>query len=120
MLPSTYTDFRVSRPEPTGVGARLEYKIGLMGREHPTATEIAVYQPPQRLVERATPTTEYTTEWLFAPEGSGTRVTIRTSYRPGGGLIGLVLDRFLAARRTGAIQTRQPERLKEALQRTED
>src|SRR5262245_33115911 len=64
MLPSTYTDFRVASPEPSGLGARLEYKIGLMGREHPTATEIAVYQPPGRLVERAVPATDYTTEWL--------------------------------------------------------
>ena len=87
MLPSTYTDFRVTSAEPSGVGARLEYKIGLMGREHPTATEVAVYQPPSRLVERAVPTTEYTTEGLFAAEGSGTRVTIRTSYRPGGGIV---------------------------------
>lgn len=116
MLPSTYSDFRIASERSSGLGARLEYKIGLMGREYPTATEIAVYQPPKRLVERSATTADYTTEWRFTPENGGTRVTMRTDYRPGGGVLGVVLDRVLAQRRTRGQQRQQLDRLKSALE----
>jgi len=118
MLPSTYTDFEVTTPNATGVGARLDYKIGLMGKEYPTMTEISVYQPPTRLVERADTRTEFWSEWQFQPEGTGTRVTLRTVYRPAGGVLGVLLDPLLGRRRTNEQQRRQLEKLKAAIEGT--
>ncbi len=116
MLPSTYTGYRIVSARPTGPGARMEYKIGLMGKEYPTAIEISVYQPPTRLVERADTRTEYWSEWRFEPEGAGTRVTLRTVYRPGGGVLGALLDPVLGRRRTREAQIRPLERLKSVLE----
>lgn len=116
MLPSTYSDFQIVSPNPAGLNARLEFKIGLMGKEYPASTEISVYQPPGRLIERANPSNTYLSEWRFTPESGGTRVTLKTTYRPGGGLLGAMLDRVTGGRRLRTTQTAQLQRLKSLLE----
>ncbi len=82
-------------------------------------TKVNIHQAKtqfSRLVERAGTIADYTTEWRFTPDGAGTRVTVTTRYRPGGGLVGALLDRFLAQRRTRATLDQELTNLKSVLE----
>lgn len=76
--------FRIASPLPIAMhrGTRIDYRLALFGVPFSWDTEISVWQPPQRFVDRQL-TGPYR-QWIhtheFAAENSGTRMLDRVEY----------------------------------------
>jgi len=100
ILPADWTDFRVITPYSRGVGARALFILRLPWRNAPVTVEMLALEEPVRLVERAVGAQmAFDILWSLEPVGGGmTRVTLRSSYVPAGGVLGLLLDRLVTRR----------------------
>jgi ligand-binding SRPBCC domain-containing protein len=87
--------FRILTPLPIAMaeGALIDYRLRLHGIPFGWRTEIAVWQPPERFVDRqlAGPYLSWVHEHVFVPTPAGTLVTDRVRYRPRGGQLAQAL-----------------------------
>lgn len=81
--------FRILTPLPIAMaeGTLIDYRLRLHGIPFGWRTEIAIWQPPERFVDRqlAGPYRAWVHEHVFEPTPAGTLVTDRVRYRPRGG-----------------------------------
>lgn len=87
--------FRILTPLPIAMaeGTLIDYRLRLHAVPFGWRTEIAVWQPPERFVDRqlAGPYRSWVHEHLFEPTPTGTLVTDRVRYRPRGGRLAQAL-----------------------------
>jgi ribosome-associated toxin RatA of RatAB toxin-antitoxin module len=108
ILPKAFSDFTVETGG-VGVGTVTASTFRMGGRTDRIRTRV-VRSEPGRLIEEIVLGRVMTTSFTFRPDVSGTRVAIDTTWRPAGGISGL-LERRFAPRMLSRIYAEELERL---------
>lgn len=108
ILPNAFSDFTVESGG-VGIGTITASTFRMGGRTDRIRTRV-VRAEPGRLIEEVVLGRVMTTTFTFRPDVSGTRAAIDTTWRPAGGLSGL-LERRFAPRMLSRIYAEELERL---------
>jgi uncharacterized protein YndB with AHSA1/START domain len=115
LLPDNFTGYRVISETRTGPGTRTSFRITTPQGDHETQIEIAEWDPPHGLTERALGESPYTVRWSFTPADGGARVTATMDYSVGGSFLHRLAERWFARRALQQSLLVELLRLKEML-----
>ena len=120
-LTPPWLGFRIATPLPIvmAAGTSIDYRISVHGVPMRWRSEISVWQPPERFVDRQVkePSRRWIHTHTFAEEGEGTRVSDRVEYAVFGGA---VINRVLVARDLQRIFTFRVQELRRLFDVTDD
>jgi uncharacterized protein YndB with AHSA1/START domain len=116
LLPDNFAGFRVVSEIRSGPGTRTAFRIVTPHGEHETEIEVADWDPPRALTERALGDSPYTVRWTFAPSEAGTRVTATMDYSVAGSVFHRLVERWFARRALEQSLLLELLRLKETLE----
>ena len=115
LLPDNFIGFRVVSETRAGPGTRMAFRITTPQGDHETQIELADWEPPHGLTERALGESPYTVHWSFTPAGAGARVTATMEYSVGGSFLHRLAERWFARRALQQSLLVELLRLKELL-----
>jgi uncharacterized protein YndB with AHSA1/START domain len=98
LLPDNFTGYRVISETRSGPGTRTAFRIVTGEGAYESEIELAEWDPPRALTERASGESPYTMRWSFVPAGDGTRVAVEMDYRVEGTFLHRLVERWFARR----------------------
>lgn len=98
LLPDNFRDYRVVSEAQSGPGTRISFRIVTPQGEYPSEIEVADWEPPRSLTERALGDSPYTMRWSFDPAGSGARAEVAMDYSVQGSIFHRAVERWFARR----------------------
>ena len=116
LLPDNFTGFRVVSDVRSGPGTRMAFRIVTRQGAHESEVEVAAWDPPHALTERALGDSPYTVRWTFAPSETGTRVQATMDYTVAGSILHRLVERWFARRALEQSLLVELLRLKEMLE----
>lgn len=118
-LTPPWLHFRILTPAPLRLraGACIDYRLRWRGLPLAWRTEISVWEPPRRFVDRQLrgPYRLWVHEHVFEPESGGTRIRDRVEYALPGGPLAPLLHRLLVGPDVRRIFAYRSRRLAELL-----
>ena len=87
----------------TGVGARFHISVEAAGKRLNGTIEVTENDRPRRISFRNIDGVKVVGNWTLRPDGSGTHVTLDSTYEPPGGIIGRMVAAFISANAKGDL-----------------